>query len=89
MRQVASALPREKTLSSNIKKESEDAVLASNVLCEMVTKSSCSFTEGTFIADCMVTSADILCPEKKLFEGISLTANAVASRVDELTANSS
>ena len=62
-------------------------MLASCGLSEMIAKSSRPFTERAFIKDCMVKVADILCPEKKTFEGIGLAANTVASRVDELAAN--
>ena len=54
----------------------------------MIAKSSRPFTEGLFIKECLVKVSDILCPgKKKLFEGISLSPNTVASRVTDLVAN--
>ena len=38
--------------------------------------------------ECLVKASDILCPgKKKLFEGLSLSPNTVASRVTDLAAN--
>ena len=77
-----------KSLFTNIKKENEDAVMTSYWLSEVITNSLGPFTKRIFIRNCMLKTADILPPEKKkLFEGISLTASAVAIRVDKLAAN--
>ena len=55
---------------------------------EMIAKLSRPFTEGLFIKECLIKASDILCPGmKKLFEGISLSPNTVASRVTDLAAN--
>ena len=54
----------------------------------MIAKSSWPFTEGLFIKKCLVKASDILCPgKKKLFEGISLSPNTVASKATDLAAN--
>ena len=54
----------------------------------MIAKSSRPFTEGLFIEECLLKTSDILCPnQKKLFEGISLSPNAVATKVTELAAD--
>ena len=54
----------------------------------MIAKSSRPLTEGLFVKECLVKASDILCPGKtKLFEGISLSPNTVASRVADLAAN--
>jgi hypothetical protein len=83
--QLDRSLCKQKSLFTNKIKESEDAVFASYVLSGMIAKSSRPFTEGSFIKDCLLRTADILCPDKKkLFEGISLTPNTVSSRVTEL-----
>ena len=88
LRQLESAISKQEKFIFQYKKENEDAVLASYMLSEMISKSSRPFTEGGFIEDCMLKEADILCPEKKFFEGIiSLAANTVFSPVDEFAAN--
>ena len=87
LRQLESAVPKHEKLIYQNKKESENAVLASYVLGEMIAKSSRLFTERVFIKNCMLRATYILCSEKKLFEGVSLAQNTVASRVDELAAN--
>ena len=54
----------------------------------MIAKSSRPFAEGLFIKECLLRASDILCPnQKKLFEGISLSPNTVATRVTELAAD--
>ena len=54
----------------------------------MIAKSSGPFAEGLFIKECLLRASDILCPnQKKLFEGISLSPNTVATRVTELAAD--
>ena len=54
----------------------------------MIAKSSRPFAEGLFIKECLLRANDILCPnQKKLFEGISLSPNTVATRVTELAAD--
>ena len=66
----------------------EDSVRASFVISEMIAKSSRPLTEGLFVKECIVKASDILCPSKtKLFEGISLYPNTVASRVSDIAAN--
>ena len=41
-----------------------------------------------FIKECLLKVSEILCPnQKKLFQGISLSPNTVASRVTDLAAN--
>ena len=62
-------------------------MLVSYELSEMIAKSSRPFTEKAFLKDCMLKAADILCPEKIIFEGISLAANTVANRVEKLAGN--
>ena len=55
---------REKFICQRKKKESEDFVMVSCVLCEMIAKSLRPFTERGFIKDCMLKAADILRPGK-------------------------
>ena len=54
----------------------------------MTARSSRPFTEGLFIKECFLKASEISCPnQKKLFEGISLSPNTVASRIIVLAAN--
>ena len=54
----------------------------------MIAKSSRPFAQGLFIKECLFRASDILCPNQtKLFEGISLSPNTVATRVTELAAD--
>ena len=87
--QLKTAFANQRNVFRNLNKGSEDSVRASFVVSEMIAKSSRSFTEGQFIKDCFIKVSEILCPDKKkLFEGISLCANTVASRITELASNS-
>ena len=61
-------------------------MLGSYGLSEMIAKLSRPFLEMVFIKNCMLKAGDVLCPEK-IFEGVSLAENTVASRVDELATN--
>ena len=54
----------------------------------MIARSSRPFTEGLFIKEYLLSASGILCPnQKKLFEGISLSPDPVATRVTELAAD--
>ena len=58
------------------------------VISEIIASSSQPFTEGSFVKDCLLKASEILIPDKKkVFEGISLSANTVASRIIELADN--
>ena len=88
MKQLKAAFCKQRSFFANINQSNEDSVRASFVISEMIAKSSRPFTEGLFIKECLVKASDILCPgKKKLFEGISLSPNTVASRVTDLAAN--
>ena len=55
---------------------------------EIIPKSLRPFTKGMFIKECLLKASEILCPnQKKLFEGISLLPNTVASKNTDLAAN--
>ena len=79
---------KQRSFFANMNQSNKDSVRASLVISEMIAKSSRPFTEGLFVKECLVKASDILCPGKtKLFEGISLSPNTVASRVSDLAAN--
>ncbi|KAM4026817.1 general transcription factor II-I repeat domain-containing protein 2-like [Anomaloglossus baeobatrachus] len=88
VQQLKASLKKQRNLFSSINKASESSLKASFVLSNMIAKYSRPFTEGQFIKDCFVKASEILCPDKtKLFEGISLSANTVASRITESASN--
>ncbi|KAG6921105.1 GTF2I repeat domain containing 2 [Chelydra serpentina] len=85
---LKAAFAKQRNFFSGINKSSEDSVRASFVISEMIAKSSRPFTEGLFIKECLLKASEILCPDrKKVFEGISLSANTVACRITDLADN--
>ncbi|XP_043437632.1 general transcription factor II-I repeat domain-containing protein 2-like isoform X1 [Prionailurus bengalensis] len=75
-------------LSSNTNKLSDAAVKCSYVISEKIARASKPFTDGEFIKDCLLSAAEILCPEQKpAFAHISLTGNTVAQRVKDMAEN--
>ena len=79
---------KQRSMLANINLSNKNAVRASFALSEMIAESSRPFTESLFIKECLLKASDILCPnQKKLFEGISLSPNIVATRVTELAAD--
>ena len=86
--QLKSAFSKQRSFFSNINQANEDSVRASFVISEMIAKSSRPFTEGLFIKECLLEASGILCPDKKkLFAGISLSPNTVASRITDIATN--
>ena len=85
---MKSSLCKQRSMLANINLSNKNAVRASFALSEMIAKSSRPFTKGLFIKEYLLKASDILCPnQKKLFEGISLSPNTVATRVTELAAD--
>jgi len=83
--QLKASVTAQSVFFTSTSKVSEGSVRASYVISEMIAKSSKPFTEGAFVKECMLKTTEIICPEKKkLFEGISLSANTVAARITEL-----
>uniref|UniRef100_A0A8C3IDC5 Uncharacterized protein n=1 Tax=Chrysemys picta bellii TaxID=8478 RepID=A0A8C3IDC5_CHRPI len=88
VQQRKAAFAKQRNFFSGINKFSEDSVRASFVISEMIAKSSRPFTEGFFVKECLMKANEILCPDrKKVFEGISLSANTVACRITDLADN--
>ena len=88
LKRMKSSLCKQRSMLANINLSNKNAVGASFALSEMIAKSSRPFTKGLFIKECLLKASDILCPnQKKLFEGISLSPNTVATRVTELAAD--
>ena len=67
LHQLECAVSKQENFTYQHKKESEDAVLTSYALSEMITKSSHPFIKEVFIK-----AADVLCPEKKLLKALVL-----------------
>ena len=88
VKQLKAGFCKQRSFLANMKQLNKDSVRASFAISKMITKSSRPFTEGLFVKECLVKASDILCPGKtKLFEGISLFPNTVASRVTDLAVN--
>ena len=88
VKQLKAGFCKQRSFFANMNLSNKDSVRASFVISEMIAKSSRPFTEELFVKECLVKVSDILCPGKtKLFEGISLSPNTVASRVADLAAN--
>lgn len=61
----------------------ESSTKASFLLAFKLAKASKPFSEGEFLKECMVETADLLCPESKVkFEKISLSRRTVTRRVE-------
>ncbi|XP_049748425.1 general transcription factor II-I repeat domain-containing protein 2B-like isoform X1 [Elephas maximus indicus] len=75
-------------LSSNANKISDAAVKCSYVISEKIARAAKPFTDGEFIKECLLSAAEIMCPEQKqAFANISLTGNTVAQRVKDMAEN--
>ncbi|KAM3936090.1 general transcription factor II-I repeat domain-containing protein 2B-like [Leptodactylus fuscus] len=81
---LKASFANQRNFFARVNTASRDSMKASFVVSEMMAKASRPFTEGQFVKECMIKACEIICPEKKmLFEGISLSANTVASRITE------
>lgn len=71
-----------------IQKENVASVTASYELSRMIVTNAKSYTEGDFVKQCLVKTAEIVCPEKAhLFKDISLTRNTVVEWIDEMSSD--
>lgn len=58
----------------------------SYMLSEKIARASKLFTDGEFIKECLLSAAEILCPEQRqAFANIRLTGNLVAQHIDDMT----
>lgn len=84
--QLKASLEKQQGLFQKAVKTSDETVRASFIVSELIAKSSKPFTEGLFVKKCFLEVADAVCPSmKKTFEKISLSANTVAERINELS----
>ena len=76
----------QQNIFSNTNSESEKAVRASFAISKLIAKKYKPFTDGEFIKECVITSVQIMCPEKqKLFENISLSRMTISRRIENLS----
>ena len=60
----------------------------SYVISEKIARASKPFIDGEFIKDCLLSAAEIMCPEQKqALANISLTGNTVAHRAKDMAEN--
>jgi hypothetical protein len=86
--ELKKSLKTQQNLFSKHRQLNEESVKVSYILSEMIAKHSKPFTEGEFVKECILKSVELLCPEKKnLFASISLSAQTVTRRIEELSEN--
>lgn len=55
---------------------------------EKIAQASKPFTDGEIIQDCLLSAAEIICPEQKpAFANISLTVNTIVQWVQDMAEN--
>ena len=86
LKELKGNLTQQQTCFTKIQKGNVASVTASYELSQMIAVSGKSYSKGDFIKQCLVKTAEIVCPEKThLFKDISLTRNTVAERIDEMS----
>lgn len=69
----------------NVNKITDAAMKCSYVLSEKIAWALKLFTDGEFIKECLLSAAEIMCPEQRqAFANIRLTCNIVAQHVDDM-----
>ncbi|XP_058389185.1 general transcription factor II-I repeat domain-containing protein 2-like isoform X2 [Diceros bicornis minor] len=72
----------------NVNKISDAAMKCSYVLSEKIARASKPLTDGEFIKECLLSAADIMCPEQRpAFANIRLSGNVVGQHIDNMTEN--
>jgi hypothetical protein len=78
-------LERQQNLFTAGNISSENVVKASFEVAHLIAKKSKPFTDGNFVKDCLLKVSEIICPEKANdFKNVSLSANTIATRINEL-----
>lgn len=86
LKELKANLAKQQSWLTKIQKGNVASVIASYELSQMIAISGKSYTEGDFIKQCLIKTAEIVCPDKaSLFKEISLTRNTVAERIDEMS----
>ncbi|KFD60436.1 hypothetical protein M514_27393 [Trichuris suis] len=85
LKQLKANLRLQQTCFTKVEKANVASVTASYELSRMIAMSGKSYSEGDFVKQCLLKTAQILCPEKTdLFRDISLSRNTIAERIDEM-----
>ncbi|XP_059783459.1 general transcription factor II-I repeat domain-containing protein 2-like isoform X3 [Balaenoptera ricei] len=72
----------------NVNKISDAAMKCSYILSEKIAQAAKPFAGGEFIKGCLLSAAEIMCPEQRqAFANIRLTGSVVAQHVDNMTEN--
>ncbi|KAJ8874738.1 hypothetical protein PR048_025604 [Dryococelus australis] len=82
------ALGKQESVFKNPKGGGEDPVIVNYVIAELIAKNCKCHSDSEFVKQCLVTTAEIVCPEKvQNFRNISLARNSIAERVDDIVCN--
>lgn len=85
---LKNSLSSQRQIFKNQTRQNEAAVKASFKVSHILAKAGKPFTEGQLVKNCIVTAVEELCPDKlPLFNAISLSANTVARRTEDLGKN--
>ncbi|XP_049790353.1 zinc finger BED domain-containing protein 5-like [Schistocerca nitens] len=81
-------LKTQQSLFKKVNAEQHAATRASFRVAHLVAKQCKPFTDGELIKNCIIATAEEMCPEKvNLFKNICLSANTVARRIDDIAQN--
>ncbi|XP_075067564.1 general transcription factor II-I repeat domain-containing protein 2A-like [Mixophyes fleayi] len=85
---LLSKLQTQRTLFTKLSTSRDTATKASYLISHKIAKRSKPFSDGEFIKECLVDSAELICPEKKdAFENIPLSRRTVTRRVEGIAEN--
>ena len=88
LKELKANLTQQHTFFTKIQKRNVASVTACYELSRMIATNGKAYTEGDFIKQCLVKTAEIMCPEKvHLFKDISLTRNTVVERIDDMSSD--
>jgi hypothetical protein len=85
---MKNSLNSQQRVLTKFMKSNESVTKASYEISYLLAKHSKSFTDGSFIEECMIKAAEFVCPEKvQSFRDISLSRNTVVDRITEMADN--
>ncbi|XP_019748223.1 general transcription factor II-I repeat domain-containing protein 2-like [Hippocampus comes] len=88
LNEMMARLKKQQSVFTRSREASDAAVKASYLIASQIAMASKPYSDGEFIKNCLLTAAEIVCPEKRhAFANISLTRNTVADRISELSAD--
>ncbi|KAK7925150.1 hypothetical protein WMY93_007460 [Mugilogobius chulae] len=83
--ELLAGLKKQQNVFTRSREISDAAVKASYLIANKIALASKPYAEGEFVKTCMLTAAEMVCPEKRqAFANISLARNTVADRISEL-----